>query len=454
MYAVIDIETTGGYVNNNRIIEIAIFVFDGEKIIDSFSTLINPEKQIPTKISSLTGITTRMVSGAPSFNQVAADIERLTKDKVFVAHNVGFDYSFIRKEFKALGKRFLRKKLCTVRLSRQILPGLPSYGLGALCHQLGIKVKNRHRAAGDARATVSVLKILLQKDSEQLIPSALNRNSREGILPPNLVRKDFEDLPEDTGVYYFLTKKGEVIYVGKAKNIRDRVISHFTSVTKRQHELKEQIVNISFELTGDELIALLLESHEIKKLKPRFNRAQRWNTRSYGIYKYPDSKGYVRLVYNRVTPAEEPLMVFPRFQDGWNILLNKIREFNLCPKLCGIHQSNEACFDRQTGQCQGACIGKEDPDKYNERVELAVNSLADSNRNYLILGSGRNWDESSIVSVEKGQYQGFGYIHDSIQETSLESLKSCITRYRDTQDAQRIINGYLRKYPRVRILKF
>ena len=166
MYAVIDIETTGGFAQRNRITEIAIYVFDGTKIVEEFRSLVNPEREIPNYIALLTGINNDMVASAPSFKSIAPTIEELTKDKIFVAHNAGFDYSFIRKEFRELGINFVRKKLCTVRLSRNIIPGLHSYGLGTLCATLGIPIEHRHRAFGDARATVSLLHYLIKHDHD------------------------------------------------------------------------------------------------------------------------------------------------------------------------------------------------------------------------------------------------------------------------------------------------
>src|SRR6185437_1998988 len=203
MYAVVDIETTGGYASGNGITEIAIFLTDGKKVTDSFHSLINPECYIPSFITSLTGITNEMVQDAPTFEDIADEVENFTKDRVFVAHNVNFDYSFIKQEFSALGLKFERKKLCTVRLSRKIFPNLPSYSLGNLCGSLGIKIKDRHRAKGDAEATTKLLHLLVKGDNESFIDKSLKRTSRETLLPANLPKEDFEALPEEAGVYYF-----------------------------------------------------------------------------------------------------------------------------------------------------------------------------------------------------------------------------------------------------------
>lgn len=166
MYTVIDIETTGGSNNSGKITEIAIFVFDGEKITDSFVTLVNPECYIPPFISNLTGITNEMVAHAPKFYEIARKIVEITANKIFVAHNVGFDYNFIKKEFHDLGYNFNRKTVCTVVLSRKLFPGHSSYSLGKICNDLDININGRHRAEGDALATVELFRRLLIKHQQ------------------------------------------------------------------------------------------------------------------------------------------------------------------------------------------------------------------------------------------------------------------------------------------------
>lgn len=453
-FAVVDIETTGGIVRRNRIIEISIFVFDGSKIMDRYTTFINPQKTIPASIIGLTGITNEMVSSAPCFKDVADIIQNLTKDRIFVAHNVGFDYSFLRDEFKAIGRTFFRPKLCTVRLSREIFPGLRSYGLGNLCQHLDIVIENRHRAEGDARATVRVLKKLLLSDHEDFVGKSLNRNSRESTLPPNLPKSEFDQLPEETGVYYFLNQKNEPLYIGKANNIRNRVLSHFTGSSKRKQELVRQMHHIGFELTGDELIALLLESHEIKHKSPKYNRAQIRRYPTYGIYEYEDSKGYLRMSLAQVSKIKRPLIAFSNFQQGWDFLQSKISEFNLCPKLAGVQTQPGACSHFKVQMCRGGCVEAESSTDYNARVKDALDTFGDTNKSFLLLGNGRSFDELSIVAVEEGRYLGFGYVHDSIQDTSVESLRRCITSYDDNYDTQRIIDGYLRRHPKARKIKY
>ena len=306
MYAIVDIETTGGYAENHRMTEIAIYHHDGMQITDVFQTLINPGRRVPYFITGLTGITTDMVREAPSFSDIAEEIHGWLKDRVFVAHNAHFDYSFLKKEFEDAGIHWSTRKLCTVRLGRKIIPGLDSYSLGRLAESLGIKIPDRHRAAGDAAATAKIFDLLLKRDMEGVIEKALKRNSGETILPPNLSKEEFDRLPAKTGVYYFHDAHGNIIYVGKANNIKKRIAGHFTGDAREwnRSNIRNEIHHISYELTGNELIALILESQEIRKRWPKYNLAQKYRVEEWGIFDYEDQNGYLRLVVNLIHECE------------------------------------------------------------------------------------------------------------------------------------------------------
>ena len=288
MYAIVDIETTGGYAANHRITEIAIYHHDGLQITGEYHTLINPGRSIPYYITGLTGITTEMVLDSPQFCEVAREILDQLTGKVFVAHNAHFDYAFLKREFELAGYNWNSKKLCTVRLSRKILPGLRSYSLGSLCDSLGIMITNRHRAGGDASATAKVFDLLLRRDNDSYIAKTLKKNSGETILPPNLPKEEFERLPAKPGVYYFHNARGQVIYVGKAINIKKRIAGHFTGDAREwsRSKIRNEIHHITYELTGNELIALILESQEIRRLWPKYNQAQKHRVEEWGIYDY------------------------------------------------------------------------------------------------------------------------------------------------------------------------
>lgn len=445
MYAIVDIETTGGYAANHRITEIAIFYHDGLQITDTFHSLINPGRNIPYYITGLTGITSEMVFSAPAFKEVAAEIHKKLEGKVFVAHNAHFDYSFLKKEFEEAGIQWQSKKLCTVRLSRKIIPGLRSYSLGSLAESLGISIANRHRAGGDAAATVKIFDQLLQRDRDSYILKALKRNSGETILPPNLSKQDFDSLPAQCGVYYFHDARGKVIYVGKAANIKKRIAGHFTGEAREwsRSKIRNEIHHISYELTGNELIALILESQEIRKLWPKYNQAQKYRTEEWGIYDYEDRNGYLRFSVNLVTRGSRPLIRFSSKGDSWNFLWQKVRENNLCPKLCGLQVSKGLCFEYQTGECSGACMGVETVKKYNSRIENAIRSFHGSGNSVAIIGKGRNLDEQSLVLVEEGNYFGFGFFDRAVSISDMESARAYVRKSAETPTVQNLINSYL-----------
>lgn len=221
LYCIVDIETTGNSIKGSKITEISIFKFDGNTIVDEFTTLVNPLSEIPFFITRLTGIDNEMVRDAPIFENIADRILEITKNTVFVAHSVNFDYNIIKNELANVGRDFNRKKLCTVRLSRKLLPGYHSYSLGKLCSSLEIPLTDRHRARGDAHATVLLFKRLLHsKGATGVIKDFLNARHQEATLPTSLPREVFMKLPQKPGVYYFKDKKGKIIYVGKAINIK------------------------------------------------------------------------------------------------------------------------------------------------------------------------------------------------------------------------------------------
>jgi DNA polymerase III subunit epsilon len=455
LYAIIDLETTGGQPLQDKITEIAIFIHDGEKIVDQYNTLINPQRPIPFFITQLTGITDEMVQEAPKFYEVAKDIVQLTEGKIFVAHNVRFDYSFLKKEFADLGYTYQRKTLCTVRLSRTLLPGLASYSLGKLCKSINIDLKMRHRAIGDAEATAELFDRLLklnqkpingvefqQEASEKRIKSEV----KTSLLPPQLKQETLLALPDAAGVYYFHDEKGEVIYVGKSISIRKRVASHFNIdlKSKKSLEFKNRVADISYTLTGSELVALLYESEEIKRLKPHFNRQQRRSIFTAGIYVYLDQNGYKRLTYNKISQGQYPIVVLSNHFKAKNFLFHKVAKYNLCQKLCDLYKTNGACFDYQVQQCLGACLGLESPESYNARVDQAIESLSYDHDTFVVIGDGREPGEKSVVGVQNGRYLGFGFFDESFSAKGFQDFKDVLKPYLDNKDVQQIIRGYLR----------
>ena len=459
MYAVVDIETTGGSPKSEKITEIAIYISDGKEITDEFITLINPEKPIPYFITSLTGITNEMVADAPKFYEIAKQLVEITEDKIIVAHNVNFDYRFIRSEFRSLGYDFTRNNLCTLQLSRRLFPGHRSYSLGNICIDLGIHIENRHRAAGDALATVKLLEMLLNKCNENGGDNILAAASRPNLknLHPLLERKIIDELPEETGVYYFLNDQNQMIYIGKSRNIKHRVYSHLSNNgSRRSIELKENIASIECEVTGSELVALLIESSEIKKHSPYYNRAQKRKVMQYGLFSMKDDNGYLNLKIDRTALRinETPYTCFTNQAEAKTILSRLAEKYWLCQKLCGLYDTEGACFHYEIRQCNGACIGKEPPAVYNNRVTKALSTFYYENKNFLIIDKGRNHSERSIIQVENGKYMGFGFLNTEESYVHLDSLLDCIKIYEDNRDIHQIIRSYLNHNDVEKIIKY
>ena len=479
MYAIIDIETTGGQPAQDRITELAIFVHDGRQVVDSYTTLLNPGRSIPPFITQLTGITNDMVADAPRFHEVARRVVEMTEGCVFVAHNVRFDYSFIKKEFADLGYNYSRKTLCTVRLSRSLIPGQPSYSLGKLCRSIGIPLEGRHRAAGDAEATSilfdRLLKITQASDEraaadeaatlarvDALAPAgraaekkpsprrvaAMAQAIKTALLPPLLSPDKVAALPQETGVYYFHNEAGEVIYVGKSINIYKRIQQHFAVDVKSRKSLdfKNSIADITYELTGSELVALLYESHLIKELKPAYNRAQRRSVFPAGIYLKTNEDGYKCLYYGRADArnSEIPIIALGNQYKAQGFLYHKVAKYNLCQKLCGLYKTPGACFDYQVHRCQGACVGQEPPASYNQRVDEAIDSITYEHESFVVIGAGRQPDEKSLVVVENGRYVGFGYVDGTFSARRLADFRDAVQPYADNKDVQQIIRLHLR----------
>ena len=445
MYAIIDIETTGLSPRRERITEIAVYVHDGKRITQEFSSLVNPERLIPPAVTSLTGITNSMLEDAPKFYEIAKQIVELTKGKIFVAHNASFDYNFIREEFHNLGYEFHRKTLCTVKLSRKIIPGYKSYSLGNITQQLGIRNENSHRAAGDALTTVRLFEHLLHKEGN----GGESFSDLSAIafkdLHPQLKKSSIEKLPEDCGVYYFYNGKQELIYIGKSKNILKRVLTHLkSSKGLKAADMRQQIVEIAFEKTGNELIALLKESAEIKKHMPIYNRQQRRNTFTTGIYFFYDEKGYINFKIDKNKFEELPLSVFTSKRSAVSYMEILTEKLSLCYKMTGLFKTTGACFHYGLGKCLGACTGGESTEDYNERAVLAIQSFEFKHKNFLLLDKGRSRNEKSVVKVESGKYLGFGYVDTENFDGDIELLKDCVNHYDDNRDVQSIIKNYVK----------
>ena len=428
MYAIVDIETTGGNATSGSITEIAIVITDGIEILHRFESLVNPMQPIPLFIQNLTGITDDMVAGAPVFNQIAEHVHELLCDKIFIAHNVNFDYSFIAHQLSQHGYRLQSGKVCTVRLSRKVFTGLPSYSLGNLCRSLGIKVSNRHRASGDANATTKLFKLLLENDKENHLQGMLKKGSRESYLPMHLNTAEIESMPNTPGIYYFHDVKGKIVYVGKAKRLQKRVISHFSnnSVSGRKQELLRVVTKISYRECGNELMANVYESMEIKRLWPRFNRSQKKFEQRYGVCSFIDQRGINRLAIVKKKKNIQVHTSFPLQIDGIRILNRLVREFKLCPKMCFLQEESIECVGLEEKFCCGICKTINDPHLYNKKVSKAIQHLTSSEPSIIIFGQGRNEEEYSCVMIGKKDLCATGFIAKKTRKQPPKKLVSLL----------------------------
>jgi len=459
LYAIVDIETTGGQAHRDKITEIAIVLHDGAKVVDTYETLLNPECYIPYGITELTGITQEMVRHAPKFYEVARDIVKLTEGAVFVAHNVRFDYNFIREEFARLGFSYSRKQLCTVRLSRQAFPGLRSYSLGNLISHFNIQVDQRHRAMADAMATTVLFeRILSQGVNREHVHHLVNLGIKESRLPGNLSMDSINNLPEACGVYYFHNDKGEVVYVGKSINIRKRVAEHFADQSAKAAKLQQLVDDISFELTGSELAALLLESYEIKRLSPSVNRAQRQKQFPYVIHSFFNPEGYLCFDIAEVTTARERnnlrvLSEYPKISHARGRLQHVLQAHELCACFTSIQAGKGPCFNFHLKQCKGACVGIEPTEDYNARAEEAQQALYYAfDQDFFILDQGRTRQEWAVFLIENGNFSGFGYIDKDDWQGNQEALHDCLRRYQGNPEITRIILRHLSQHPQLKIM--
>lgn len=448
MYAIVDIETTGGSATRSRITEIAIYKHDGQKIVDEYQTLINPCQDIPYNITKLTGIDNELVANAPLFFDVAKEIDAFLEDCVFVAHNVNFDYGFIKAEFDRIGLSFRRKKLCTVRLSRKLLPGKFSYSLGKLCASEGIPLNNAHRAAADAKATAILFTQLMKIDREGYIEKALNPLSLEGLMPPNMPKEDFVALPNKQGIYYMLNERKQVIYVGKAKDIKKRVHSHFSgnTNTKSKYHFVKNIFGIDFKVIPNTLLVDIIEATEIKKHWPIHNRSYKRITLNYGLYQYTDRNGYERFNSGRCGKHDKPIKSFKSLVELKDFLKEMTLDYNLCPRLCGLQPiSSGKCNYVEDLDCRGACEGEEETSTYNLRVQQAVEEKVNRNTTYVLKEESHERAEQAVVLVENGRYKGYGKVPLSVDLMNVELLKSQLNTAYDDQDMSIIVHAWLKK---------
>ena len=452
MYAILDIETTGGAFNEEGITEIAIYKYDGHEIVDQFISLVNPEIPIQPFVVKLTGINNSMLVSAPKFYEVAKRIIEITQDCVIVAHNADFDYRILRTEFKRLGYDFTMKTLCTVELSKKLLPEQPSHSLGKLVRALGIPMADRHRASGDALATVKLFQMLLEKDvHKEIVKDFIKLKIEKGLAPR--LQDIIRDLPNIVGVYYIYNEKGDLIYVGKSKNIKKRINQHFTGITNSSKKIQAEVFTVTYEETGSELVALLKESQEIKIHKPRYNRAQRKNIFQWALYPEVDKEGYINLKLQKADGRKKEITSFTSLLEGKNMLFRVTEKYHLCQKYTGLYETKTACFQYKIKECDGACIGLVSTQEYNERVKEFIKASEFESQNMVIVDRGRTISERSAILIENGIYKGYAFYDLNYQITNMEVLKNILIPMINNRDVKNIIQSYLRKEKKPKLIK-
>jgi len=438
LFAITDIETTGGQPAGCGITEIAIVLHDGKNKLKEFHTLLNPMQPIPRYITALTGIDDTMIEDAPLFEEMADVIHALLADAVFVAHNVNFDYSFIRSQFTAIGMAWEPKKLCSVRLARKVFAGFASYSLGNLCRTLGVQNMAPHRALGDALATAEIFgKIFLELGEDELL-NILKRGNPESFLPNNIDAKTYLNLPDKPGVYYLLDAKGKPLYIGKARNIRSRIKQHFSADREAQklHGFMKEVYDLDYKLTGTELIALLLEDAEIRKYWPPYNRAQKSRAASWGVFDYHDQRGYLRLAVNKISKAIRPIKSFHSAITARNWLQEFSKQFDLDLHLVGMAPNFGSLPDTT---------------EHNPKLQLALHDYFEQLPSYVLHAQGRSQDEKSFVLIEKGNLRGYGFTDSAI--STMEELENNLELLPSSEVTQGIITAFLENPKGMRVLE-
>ena len=415
MYAVIDLEATGGKLGEERIIEVAIFMFDGSRIVDQFITLVRPDVPIPPFVQKLTGIRESDVQTAPRFHEIAKRIVQMTEGAVFVAHNAPFDYRILREEFARLGFDYLRVVLDTIPLTEKFLPGMPSYGLSTLCAELNIPHTRKHRADGDARATVHLLQILLDKDREKFIEGVYLK--QPAATGQHKFSVQIERYVKTIGLYYLFNADGRVLYVGKSDQLRVRIDRHFLSTSDKALALQTEVASIRVEETGSILLADILEHEELKKLKPPYNQAKDKYRLRFGLFTMETDRGLLWDV--RGIQLEPPLLQVDSVADGVALLSRwaESRNWNLADLLV------PRLLPKQTTEG----LSREDLPATLAEAHRALDAFLWPEGIAIYQDKGRDPGEKVVFVVDSGRLMGYAFVRLEQDVEDLPSLKNRLT---------------------------
>ncbi len=432
MFAVIDVETTGGHLYDDRITEIAIYVTDGKKLVKSFTSLVNPRRKITPFVVKLTGITDEMVSDAPLFEDIAQEVLDITEDCIFVAHNIGFDYSMVKREFKRIGIPFRRSNACTVQLSQRVFKNQPSYSLGNLCKNLGIELSNRHRAFGDAEATAFLLHKMIEEKGNEYIIDHSNANTQNIDFEGNVTQEMIDDLPEDPGVFKFKNAENEVLFVGAAKNVfahiskfllTDIKLDKYKGLFRKTHIIEAEVFN-------SVIVAELQEIETVRKIRPTYNKVSTFKKYPVGIYenKNPNDKAF----YIERNPNGKALWRFINEKRAHNFLKKFIKDNRLTPPQ---FPAKEEVINT-----------------YRDRVEAALVEELYPMRNFFIIREVSFANTIYAIYVEDFVYQGYTAIDKDCYDGRIESLKESVQYCENNPFSQKALIRYIRKKKSVKIL--
>lgn len=440
----VDVETTGTSANFGRIIEIGVIRVVDHQVVNEFSTLINPQTHVDPFILSMTGIDPKDLEDAPSFYSVADKIKEILQGSIFVAHNVMFDYSFLKKEFERLEESFSSKYCCTVKLSRKLYPRFKHHNLDALIKRFNLECQNRHRALDDARVIWDFYKLSLDTLGPEKLAAAVDLVMKRPSLPVGISENIVDSLPEGSGVYIFYNAQNAPLYIGKSKNIRTRVLSHFASSKEITTDMKiaQDISRIETMETAGELGALLLEATLVKKMQPLYNRQLRYAFKLLALKRTTTKDNYqtVTLCNLQDVPVEElnqVLGIFKSQKELKGFLQSIAKEFGLCLKLLGAEKTIKNCFNYHLGLCKGACSGKEMAAKYNLRFEEAFYKTKI-----------KDWPFKGPIALKEKSHKEELFVIDkwcvlgSIKNEG-ESIEDISRDYLFDTDTYKILNRYL-----------
>lgn len=439
MYAVIDIETTGGQFNKEGITEIAIYKFDGAEIVDQFISLVNPEIPIQPFVVKLTGINNAMLRQAPKFFEVAKRIIEITEGCIIVAHNAPFDYRILKLEFDRLGYKFQKPTLCTVEMSKVLLPDAQAYSLGKLVRSLGIPIADRHRASGDAMATLKLFKLLLDKDiDKQIVKQQIKNEVHQGISPK--LFDILENIPTSIGIFYIHNDKGNIIFIGKSSNIRKKLNQIFTADTKIAKRIQKEVYTVTFEETGNELIALLKEREELLHNKPVLNPTQRKSPFLWSVYQEKLENGYETLKIHKSDGRKNAVQSFKN-QKGALQFINDL------------YTENEIVEEVQNALSSAENINYPTV-LHNELFDSLLASNKLKHNNLIIVLKGRNLNEKSAVVIENGIFKGFCFFDLNYQILNRQVLSKILIPLIYTKDVLNTIKHYLYTKKEYKIISF